>query len=193
MKALTKKWRKEQVRAVIDRNKISVPFDGSDVSIFSDLCQKKMDSACRHINPQYPSDPRYVKILLDGKWDGFGWNKAIDQPADPAFEMKRVMRHLVADDMREFMDSVKQKECATCKATDNLSVDHVYPAFVEMANYFIQLHGIAVIIDSPDKSKVVKMFADPDMEAAWVSFHAQHAVYQILCRSCNSRKGAKNV
>lgn len=35
------------------------------------------------------------------------------------------------------------------------------------------------------------LIADIDLEAHWIAFHAARATYQLLCRSCNSRKGAR--
>ena len=35
------------------------------------------------------------------------------------------------------------------------------------------------------------LLADPDQEARWIAFHASRAIYQVLCRSCNSAKGRK--
>jgi hypothetical protein len=34
------------------------------------------------------------------------------------------------------------------------------------------------------------VMADADVEAEWVEFHGKRAAYQLLCRQCNSSKGA---
>ena len=187
----TKKWRKEKAREIIDRNALDVPFSEADLREFADVTGSDIEGAVWTDNPQFPSDPRHVCVLIDGKWRAWSWNKAIDQNVTPESEAKRVMRFIVREDMKEFKESVKPLECANCGATDNPTVDHANEPFDNIANAFMQQYGVPEIVESDDPNRVIKMFKDMNMEAAWIAFHASIAEYQILCRSCNASKGKR--
>jgi len=67
----------------------------------------------------------------------------------------------------------------------------VSPPFDEIANDFIAEFGLPKVIGSPDPSIVVNIFEDGEAEYQWAQFHAERAVYQLLCRSCNASKGKR--
>ena len=189
---ITKKWRTEKAREIIDRNVFDVPFPEWDLREFCDVTTMDIDSAVRRVNPQFPhTDPRHLHVLRDGLWAAESWKKAIQQTHTPESEAKRVMRFLVRDDMQDFKEAMQPLECEYCGAIDDLTVDHVSPPFDVIANDFIALYGTPEVTDNPQTDKVVKVFSDADLEAGWVSFHASRAMYQILCRSCNASKGRK--
>lgn len=191
MKKITKKYRLEKAREIIDRNAIDVPFNSYDVECFSIVCDKEIDGAVRRINPQFPhSDPRHLHTLIDGVWEARSWRKWIN-PLSPEQEVKRVMRFSVSEDMRDFMSSCYPQECEICGSVDDLTVDHVSPPFDDIANNFISESGIPEIVGPRDTSRVINEFADIDAEASWIAYHASSATYQILCRSCNASKGKK--
>ena len=191
MKKMTKKARLEKAREIIDRNDIDVPFSEYDVRCFSIVCDKEIQAAVRKINPQFPNnDPRHLHTLIDGVWEARSWRKWIN-PLSPVQEAKRVMRFCVSEDMREFMESCDEKKCNSCGSNQDLTVDHVYPPFDDIANAFIDAKGVPEIVGPSDVSRVINEFADINNEASWISFHASHAIYQILCRSCNASKGKR--
>ena len=177
MKKRTKKWRIEKAREIIDRNHIDVPFPVEDLIDFSDVVELCVDGAIRKVNPQFPSDPRHLHTLIDGKWEA------------PESEVKRVMRFLIRDDLADFMSCIEPKECAYCGAVYDLTVDHVDPPFNHIAKSFMKIHGLPEVVDNPDTGMVTKCFADFNIEAQWIAYHAENACYQVLCRSCNARKG----
>lgn len=190
MKKITKKWRLERAREIIDRNQIDVPFNESDLIEFSMVVQQDIEGAVRRVNPQFPhTDPRHLHTLIDGQWCARSWRKMIEQTHTPESEAKRVMRFLVRDDLTDFMSSVEPKECANCSTTDTLTVDHVSPPFSAIADEFIAERGLPTVVDNPCANMITKRFDDEGMEADWIHFHAERAVYQILCRSCNASKG----
>lgn len=190
MRKVTKKHRIETARKIIDRNVIDVPFCTSDVDEFSDVCQQPIDGVVRKVNPQFYSDKRHVHMQIDGHWEARSWRKMITA-LTPEQEVKRVMRHLVWDEMRDFLYAAEPKECQRCGTYEDLSVDHVAPPFDEIANAFISMHGLPDIKKSDDPTCVVNMFSEIDMESEWIQFHASHATYQLLCRSCNASKGKR--
>lgn len=186
---ITKKRREEIAREIIDRNTLGVPFNNIDVSEFSAACQECMDGVVRKVNPQFPKDPRHLHMLIDGEWQSKSWRKMI-YPVSKEQDAKRIMRHAIRSDMNDFISSTSDRFCQHCFGEENLTVDHVSPPFDEIANDFIMIYGIPEFEDPPP-GHVVKIFNCMDLEAKWVAFHASFACYQVLCRSCNSSKGAR--
>lgn len=186
----TKKWRLEKAREIIDRNKMNIPFSDQDTKEFAEACEQPITGAVRKINPQYPSDPRHLHTEIDGIWAARSWRKFI-HPVPPIQQAKRIMRHVVGDDMRDFSGCVDPRECAWCGSTDDLTVDHVAPPFDDIASEYIEMFGLPEFQEPATLMDVVNCFADIDVEAQWVAFHASRACYQMLCRSCNSKKGKR--
>lgn len=191
MKKATKKWRLEKAREIIDRNKMDVPFSEPDLIEFSMVVEQEVEGAIRRVNPQFPTDPRHLHTLIDGVWEARSWRKMIEQTHTPESEAKRVMRFLVRNDISDFMSCAEPKECWQCETIHDLTVDHVAPPFNAIADEFIYTYGLPEIVDNPCANMVVKKFHSDDLEEKWVQFHAERAVYQILCRSCNASKGAR--
>lgn len=185
----TKKARIERTREIIDRNQVGIPFNHVDLLALQSETRYMMEAAKRMINPQFPGDPRHLHIIEEGEtdWIAWSWKKAIEG-SNPVIEAKRVMRFCVAADLAEFRYSIDDPFCAHCGTDQHLTVDHVDPPFDDIANEFIEQHGLPEIVD-PAPGQVVNQFASIDLEAAWIQHHAERSVYQILCRSCNSSKG----
>jgi hypothetical protein len=190
MKKPTKKWRYEKAREIIDRNRLNHPFNNQDLIDFSTICEKTITGAVRKINPQFPSDPRHLHTEVDGKWAARSWKKWI-YPESPEATAKKAMRDCVREDLRDFLSCVDPQECVTCGSTNDLTVDHVFPPFDDIANKFINDFGLPKIIESTNHDIVFHEFESIDLEASWIAFHASMSCYQVLCRSCNSRKGKK--
>lgn len=70
-------------------------------------------------------------------------------------------------------------------------VDHVRP-FQALAMQFIDMNGGSwpSIRETPDVL-YRKTLTDPTFEKEWESYHAQHAQLQLLCATCNLKKGCK--
>lgn len=189
-KRITKKWRKEQAQLIIDRNVLEVPFSSADASEFSEVCQHDIEGAVRKVNPQFPSDPRHLHMLVDDQWQPYSWNKLISA-LTPEQEVKRVMRFAIRDDLADFRMSVDPQACEQCGSTEYLTTDHMLEPFDNIANDFIAESGLPKICKSPCANMVVSIFADMNQEADFIAYHASRATYQLLCRSCNSRKGKR--
>ncbi len=188
---ITKKWRIEKAREIIDRNRIDVPFCESDTAEFAGVCEQPITGAVRKINPQYPKDPRHLHTEIGGVWDARSWKQFIN-PISMLQKTKLVMRHVIWEDLRDFASCAEPKECAICGSTEDITVDHVSPPFDHIATEFILANGLPEIKDPDSPLEVVNQFTDINLEAKWIAFHASMACYQLLCRSCNARKG-KNV
>jgi hypothetical protein len=103
--------------------------------------------------------------------------------------LHKVLRDAVADDLRTYRSDNAAAGCRQCAGADDLTTDHVDPTFFDIAEDFI-----ATELNLPLASGATgrgAILADPDQEARWIAFHASRAVYQVLCRSCNSAKGRK--
>lgn len=185
---MKKKDRKDAVRQLIGRYPHNIEFSTEDVALLSDLTETHLFRAIRRINAEFPSDPRHIHVVFFGEddWVPFSWNKAIS-PVKHESEVKKAMRGCIKRDMDEFRWSVEQ-ECEECGATEDLCCDHVYP-FNRIAMRFIEAHGLPELKEGrPGEGWIL---ADESVVDDWVIFHTENAVYQLLCRSCNSSKGAK--
>jgi hypothetical protein len=180
---LTKKQRKLFARALIDAQPLYKPFSKRDTEVFAWLVDEDIPDAVKVRNPEYPKDTRH--IYVDG--ESFSWVGRIDE-IDPVQKLKRIMRSIIAPDMREFLSDNYACECAFCGATNDLTVDHADLPFDTIASQFIRQHP-NITLEKKDNG-VGHRFACTNLEAEWIAFHASLAGdYQVLCRSCNASKG----
>lgn len=179
---LSKKLRKTFTRALIDIQEIGKPFSKGDLAAFKCLVGIEAANVVKIPNPEFPQDTRHIKV--DGK--PFSWNRAIDG-YDEIIYLKKAMRDIISLDLRDFLSAADPCECAFCGAVDDLTVDHAEIPFDTIASNFIERHG-PIELDQTS-SRVSGKFADMDIEAEWIAYHATNATYQVLCRSCNARKG----
>ena len=101
-----------------------------------------------------------------------------------------LLRDAINDQMITYRDSAL-RACIACHDTKFMSVDHIVP-FSKLVNDFLLIEvKVPSTFDDvlgqgykfkPEDSKFVE---------AWIAYHKKEATYQILCRSCNSSKGAK--
>lgn len=190
---VTKKSRIESARMLIDSIQMNVDFTNDELERFMDITgYVDIDRAWRSINPKFPNDPRHIRIVFDGVEDGFSWNKAITQPPQEQV-IKKTLRDVIGPDLREFMDSVDDPLCAKCGATDDLTVDHCKEyggkRFNTIVTGFMARHPDIELARSDEG--VGYVIADIDIEAEWLQYHCDYAVYRILCRSCNASEGCK--
>lgn len=183
---ITKKYRTELTRTIIDRNVMNVPFSAADTELMNDTLGTSFDCFMRKRNPQYPSDTRHLHGSTFGEYQAFSWLKAIS-PVSDIQDVKKVMRESIAPCLREFMESQDEPACEHCGTTERLTVDH-NPSFDSIALSYLADNAAPRIIDAPNG--VGNIFEDMDVEARWISYHASKITrYAILCRSCNASKG----
>lgn len=183
----TKISRKDAVRELIDRQFFDVEFQISDVYALNELLGTEFDGFKRFINPKFPQDRRHIFALFpDGQWRDISWNRFITPPSEVT-RVYAVLRSVVWQDLDEALESIKPRACARCGAVENLSTDHAGKPFSQIADEWLATNGTPEFVDRPMGGG--KQFADINLEANWIAFHAGNAVYQILCRSCNSSKG----
>lgn len=186
MKRITKKYRMEKARQIIDRNVLNVGFPVTDVVELNAILDTSFDGFIRRRNPEYPSDPRHLHGMTFGEFAAFSWNKCIN-PTTDIQDVKKVMREAIAPCLAEFMDSVDYPSCEHCGASERLTVDH-NPSFDSIALGYFAQHSIPRIDDAPNG--VGSIFADIAHEGRWIAFHASRVTrYAVLCRACNASKG----
>jgi 5-methylcytosine-specific restriction endonuclease McrA len=189
MSSITKAALKAATRAVIDGCPLGKVMNESQTEW---MCRNLNVEYrfFRHVeNPTFPNDPRYLEVSQNGiAWTSFSWNKAIDRP-DAKQQALSAMRRAVWNGTR--LDYKKEVEmyCVECNATDDLCVDHKDQPFIEIATLYIAEHGLPELADGlPGEGNII---ASKDVRERWIQYHDRIANFQILCRSCNSSKGAK--
>ena len=188
-KKLTIKLRREMMREIIDSQPFNVDFPPELLDVVNALLHTDLIRIQRRKNPEWPNDQRHIWAtpVCDPDYFGaWGWNDSIS-PKPELRTIKLAMRKVIQPDLKAFRDVVAT-QCEQCGTTDDLTTDHVLP-FDYLAQSFLNKYGWPKIKDGkPGEGKVL---ADPQVIEQWVAFHTTNALYQILCRSCNSSKGTK--
>jgi hypothetical protein len=69
-------------------------------------------------------------------------------------------------------------------------VDHIGMCFSEIADKFIESHGMKysdIVLKGPPTGKV---FKNEELWKQWVAFHLEHARFSLVCASGNRSKGS---
>lgn len=191
MKA-TKKARLEAVRKLIDSAKMWAEWTPQQLEELSDLTGVHIRYAMRKPNPSFPSDKRMLEVIT-GEWTkpaAWSWRRAIESSGDTEAytKAKRVaaLRHGILGQIAGARAALGDK-CEQCGAADDLTVDHAEQAFTRIASDFLAMFPVIALKDTDGAGGVI---ADDVLLQAWQKFHHDRAVYALLCRSCNSTKGA---
>lgn len=185
---MNKTQRKEAVRALIDRYPHDTFFSTEDSALVNELTGWNFLQYKRVHNAAWPSDPRCLAHSDDGdKWEIWSWNRAITGVAIKQ-HVTEAFRVAIATQLRHYWRTAPSN-CASCGSTEYLSVDHRDPPFSKILGAFTQ--------QFPDLEKSLHNKADgsgwfieeEELANRWLDFHKECATYQILCRSCNSKKG----
>lgn len=190
----TKKARIEKAREIIDRNEHGVPFSDEDLKLFSEITDCALRYVCRAIDPNYPTNDRHI-VVMAYDWQeprGWSWRKAIqigqqDSERHSKSRLSQAMRAAVNDQIVAFAAGA-EKACQLCATTETLTVDHVWPPFSQIANEFINDFGTPDVEE--DNGSGFKISDNIDL-SRWQDYHLAWARLGILCRSCNSKKGAR--
>lgn len=197
---MTLKDRVARIRAIIDLYPLDTAFSEAHLAELSDLTATELRSAWRRINPIFPNDTRHLHVLAYA-WtepNQFSWRSAAKlagskKPAEAVRQRQRhkrlfALRWSIRHDLHDFRAAAEPKNCWVCGSVDNLAADHHRVPFISIAEEFLKLHPQFALRSISGAGDVI---ADDDIEAHWITFHAQRACYQLLCRRCNSAKGAR--
>lgn len=182
-KKMTKATKVALVQALIDRNEYGVPFPDDDVVRLNELLGSDFKEVRREHNAHYPANKRHLSC--DGR--ATSW-RAYIYPQNERQWLHKAFRYAIWEETDHWLAEQEHKWCAECFSTDDLTTDHIDPPFSVIADRFIAMTGVIPL----EKSIYGGWeFADEKQRAAWLAYHNAEANYQVLCRSCNSRKGAR--
>lgn len=189
-----------EVRELIDRFSTGEIWPDDARQRLSDITNVDLRYVMKKENPEFPSDNRHIHVIAydwtsPAQWS---WRKAIDAAYakdSERYQLEKqfqknlaVLRIAVREHMRAYRDQCDEQICAnqSCRTIYDITVDHAGEPFISIASDFLKIRNI----ETYQKDGIGDVMADATVEAEWVEFHGKRAVYQLLCRSCNSSKGA---
>lgn len=176
---------------MIDKYGLGQVFKEKDTTVINNMTGWNFRAYKRIKNPTWPTDTRCLAHTEDGNtWEVWSWNKAIDNYGSFP-NMLEAMRLSIQPQMREFAQTAPNK-CMLCASEDTLSVDHKDKPFITMVRDFLKDHPGMTDAVQNDASGAGWFIADETIKETWVLYHKVNATYQILCKSCNSKKGARS-
>lgn len=188
---MLKKERIEKARALIDRQMYDTDMSAEDTATFNELTGWDFKRYQRIKNTAYKNDTRCVAHYVENDgvsgWAVWSWRKAISDYSGP--DVYQALRAAVVGQIGQYsVDAASQ--CAACGSTDFLSIDHKTTPFKVLADAFVEAEPalVSCLINGAEGGGW--LIGDALMWHKWNDFHLREADYQVLCRSCNSKKGA---
>ena len=185
----TLKAKKAVLQDLIDRQPYDTLLSEHDAAVVNEVTGWNFCFYKRVRNPEFKTDTRCIANSSDGStFNVWSWNKAIIGASN---NLTQAMRAAIKEQMAEH----KQTAASVCVACGTkevllLTVDHKQTPFKKIAEAFCQEHtAVELANDSTGSGWYIK---DAEVLSSWQMFHKNKADYQILCRSCNSKKGTKN-
>jgi len=141
-----------------------------------------------------------LQLKTNKIWFSVSWHKCAVRQRQRLAPVKSVtskrlasaMRHAIRSQIREWRATQRSWVCAQCPVTTSLQVDHKDTAFSNLQAIFLancDPDAVPVRFGLYGASCISKfMPADANFKRRWQQFHRQHATYQLLCATCNSRK-----
>ena len=184
----SQKERRGEIRKIIDSYVPYQLFSADDILRINDLTGWNFTGYKRVTNRDYPTDFRCIAHTSDGIiWSIWSWNKAIAGESSNT-NLTQAMRNSVKHQV-EMYKATSSQACSVCGGHINLQVDHKTKPFSVIKNEFIKKNpNIIHAIESRGHGWYIFW---PELKDSWQKFHEAHADYQMLCLSCNSKKGAK--
>lgn len=181
------------LRGLIDSVPLGSAFDLAQLARLNALTGWGALAAVHARNPTHPRDPRHVRVRLveGGPLVARSWRKAV-APVDDSGRLLAACRFAVSDQMHDWLRG-RHKACAECESERDPTVDHVGDPFVDLVREWTA---------GRDPSELMRQRTDAEANSGagalllpahwrdWRRYHAERARYQVLCRSCNARKGA---
>lgn len=130
---------------------------------------------------------------VDGSCVPFSWfqlsNFKINTYKD---NLINAMRQAISSDTEKFRETAEMI-CIACGSTERLQVDHIYPPFKKIRDDFWDENEESPKVFANHEVYNCAVFRDEDIDYhnKWVEYHNKKAKYQILCSTCNQRKGIK--
>lgn len=141
-------------------------------------------------NPRLPlavSDHQIFIIKKNGAEDSISWNTCVKGEINPVKKrLNWAMRCAIEDQIIDFKRKTSNP-CEFCKATVNLTVDHIIK-FKQLKDDFIILNPVYPSQFSKNElSQEVFREEDKMYSELWQKYHYANASLRILCKDCNQK------
>lgn len=155
-----------------------------EVTLITDISIRRFPKS----NPRQPlavSDHQFFIIKNNGKEDSISWNTCVRGEINPVEKrLNWAMRRAIEYQITVFK-SKNPKPCEFCKATVNLTVDHIIK-FKQLKDDFIILNPVYPTEFSKNElSQEVFREEDKCYSELWQKYHYTNATLRILCKDCN--------
>lgn len=199
MRKRTLESKRVEAQTIIDRYPQDVAFSPEDRARLSELTGTELRYCVKRANPLFSGDKRHLYVLaydwqIPEQWS---WNNALRfaHSDDPAAAKQKhqfqkyllALRYAIRSDLQSFLMMERDTPCA-CGSLNDLTADHASPPFISIAEAFLAEHPVLELRQLKGVSDVL---ADRAIESEWIAFHRARATFQVLCRRCNSSKGAR--
>lgn len=140
-------------------------------------------------------------VSESGEYVPISWTKCITPIVKSVADRNKerlilAMREAISPDTMAFKRNATQS-CKFCGSTSKLHTDHSDVSFKKISTDFL-LSCVSSAISVPvafecDLATCMPRFTAEDSEfsRSWYDYHRSIAVYQILCQTCNCKKGCK--
>ena len=150
------------------------------------------------------NSPHVTFIRFDGNEDSFSWvsaSKLNFKPENCFDNLCQAMRYSVTAHTSQAKCELLKKDpyCKICKCDGKLELDHI-EAFYNLQSQFFRIckkHHIEIPerfdrMYDPNNGKIRTIPAEfQKFEKNWIKYHNRFARYQLLCKTCNIRKGKR--
>ena len=183
---MNKLEKKAALQRLIDSQPRDVLFTEDAVEEMNELTGWGFKAYRKIKNPKYPGDPRCVQVSSDGtQFEVQSWSKSVSGANHDKAALNAALRRAIAAHLPIITCS-----CEACGADSDLTVDHKSTPFIDIAKSFEGMHPDGIALCNASDGGGWRIESD-DVYVAWVAFHTAAADYQVLCRSCNATKGAR--
>lgn len=172
--------------------------DPKDIEFLNSLvkrhhqAERKIGSGIKHfISERGMANSFSLYILrIDGSVIDISYVHCITQRKDKN-SLLVAMRNAIEDQTIDFAE-ISDDICAMCGSTEMLHVDHKHPPFKVLAANFLKIKKKhpEFFADCPRTNRAVFKESDLEFSEEWQTYHEIHATFQILCITCNLKKGA---
>ena len=157
-----------------------------EVSLITDISIRRFPKA----QPRQPlavSDHQFFIIKNNGTEDSISWNTCVRGDINPVEKrLNWAMRRAIEDQIKDFKRK-NPNPCEFCKATANLTVEHIIK-FKKLKDDFIIINPVYPTEFSKNElSQGVFREEDKDYSELWQKYHYTNATLRILCKDCNQK------
>ena len=195
------------VRDVIDKTSLNTVLNDKDKNFFIELIKKHPESTEKmgigikelQITHNY-NKQKHVKIIRrDGSDDVISMKTCCtyvntEHKINPLQNLNRAMRSSIEPDIEKFRRNIR-KQCKVCLVTsfkNPFHIDHIYP-FDNIMKEFLEEYDDSYLkltfTRDPITFRTIFKEEDAPFRDEWIVYHNKVATLQLLCESCNCKKG----